>query len=65
MFEGMERGEQVIVEPRIIAQGYRIRFAQYLESLRRGCLEKNIDYQRMLLSEPYDRALTAYLTRRK
>ncbi len=65
MFEGMERGEQIIVEPRIIAQGYRIRFGQYLESLRRGCLEKNIDYQRMLLSEPYDRALTTYLTRRK
>ncbi len=65
MFEGMERGEQIIVEPRIIAQGYRVRFGQYLESLRRGCLEKNIDYQRMLLSEPYDRALTTYLTRRK
>jgi len=33
----------------------------YLESLKRGCAEKNIDYQRMLLSEPFDRALTAYL----
>ena len=65
MFEGMERGEQIIVDPRVIAQGYRVRFGEYLESLRRGCLEKNIDYQRMLLSEPYDRAMTAYLTRRK
>ena len=65
MFEGMERGEQIIVDPRIIGEGYRVRFGEHLESLRRGCLEKNIDYQRMLLSEPYDRALTAYLTRRK
>ena len=65
MFQGMERAEQIVVDPRIIAQGYRVRFGEYLESLRRGCLEKNIDYQRMLLSEPYDRALTAYLTRRK
>ena len=65
MFEGMERGEQIIVDPRIMAQGYRLRFEEYLQSLRRGCREKNIDYQRMMLSEPYERTLTAYLTRRK
>ena len=65
MFEGIERAEQVIVDPHIIAQGYKVHFDEYLESLRRGCVEKNIDYQRMLLSEPYDRALTGYLTRRK
>ena len=65
MFEGMERGEQIIVDPRIMAQGYRLRFEEYLQSLRRGCREKNIDYQQMTLSEPYERTLTAYLTRRK
>ena len=64
MFEGMERGEQIVVDPRIMAQGYRLRFEEYLQSLRRGCREKNIDYQQMMLSEPYERTLTAYLTRR-
>jgi len=61
LFEGMERGEQVIVDPRVVAEGYRASVAAYLENLKRGCAEKNIDYQRMLLSEPFDRALTAYL----
>ena len=65
LFEGMERAEELVADPRIIAEGYRRRFRQYLDSFRRGCTEKNIDYQRMLLSEPYDRALTAFLARRK
>ena len=65
LFEGMERAEELVADPRIIAEGYRARFRQYLDSFRRGCTEKNIDYQRMLLSEPYDRALTAFLARRK
>jgi len=65
LFEGMERGEQVVVDPRVIAEGYRASVGAYLESLKRGCAEKNIDYQRMLLSEPFDRALTAYLGWRK
>jgi hypothetical protein len=65
LFEGMERGEEVVADPRIVAEGYRKRFEAYLEELRKGCTEKNIDYERMLLSEPFDRALTAYLARRK
>lgn len=65
LFEGMERGEEIVVDPRVLRAGYRARFRQYLEELRRGCAEKDIDYQRMQLSEPFDRALTSYLTGRK
>jgi uncharacterized protein (DUF58 family) len=65
LFEGMERGEEIVVDPRVVAEGYRAKFAEYLEDLKRGCAEKNIDYQRMLISEPFDRALTAYLGWRK
>ncbi len=65
LFEGMERGEQVVVDPRVMAQDYRQRFAEYLENLKQGCASKNIDYQRMLMSEPFDRALTMYLGWRK
>jgi len=65
LFEGMEKGEEVVVDPRIVGEGYRRRFRQYLEAFRRGCTEKNIDYERMQLSEPFDKALTAYLGRRR
>ena len=36
LFEGMERGEQVVVDPRVMAQDYRQRFAEYLETLKQG-----------------------------
>jgi len=65
LFEGMERGEEVVIDPRIMAESYRKRFREFTESLRQGCTEKNIDYERMLISEPFDRALGAYLGRRK
>ena len=65
LFEGMERGEEIVVDPRTIATSYRARFAAYLATLRRGCTEKSIDYERMQLAEPFDKALTAYLGRRR
>jgi len=65
LFEGMERGEEVVVDPRLVAEAYRARFSAFLDDLKRGCAEKNIDYQRMRLSEPFDRALTTYLGWRK
>lgn len=65
LFEGMERGEEVIIDPRVVADSYRSRFRAYLERLRKGCTEKNIDYQRMQLSDPFDRALTSYIGRRR
>ncbi|MFP4057114.1 MAG: DUF58 domain-containing protein, partial [Candidatus Brocadiia bacterium] len=65
LFEGMERGEEVVVDPRLLASAYRERFREFLDRLKRGCTEKSIDYERMWLSEPFDRALTAYLGRRK
>ena len=65
LFEGMERGEQVVVDPRIMAEGYREQFRRYLEDFRKGCTEKNIDYNEMRLSVPFDSALSEYLGRRR
>ena len=65
LFEGMERREELVIDPRVVAEGYRRRLQEFLDALRRGCTEKNIDYERMLISDPFDRALSAYLGRRK
>jgi uncharacterized protein (DUF58 family) len=65
LFEGMERGEQVVLDPKIVAESYRLRFKNYLDALKTGCTEKAIDYQRMMLSEPFNAALTTYLARRR
>jgi uncharacterized protein (DUF58 family) len=65
LFEGMERGEQVVVDPRLMAHDYRRRFGEFLETLKKGCASKNIDYQRLMMSEPFEKALTMYLGWRK
>ncbi len=65
MFECLEGGRQIVVDPRVVAEGYRLRFARFLDEIRRGCTEKGVDYRRMMLSEPFDEALTAYLAMRK
>jgi uncharacterized protein (DUF58 family) len=65
LFEGIERGEEIVVDPRVVAESYRTRFREFLARLRRGCTEKSIDYERFQLSDPFDRALTAYLGRRR
>ena len=65
LFEGIERGEEIVVDARMVAEGYKARLRQFLDRLRRGCTEKNIDYERMQLSDPFDRALTAYLGKRE
>ena len=64
-FEGMERGEEVVADPRILAEGYRRRLRSFLDTFRRGCTEKNVDYQMMRLSEPFESALSAFLSRRQ
>jgi len=64
LFEGIERGEELVADPRVMARGYRLRFQEFLEAFRHGCTEKNIDYEMMRLSTPFDKALTAFLGRR-
>jgi len=65
LFEGMERGEELILDPQVVAEGYRQRFREFLSRMKRGCTEKDIDYELMRLSQPFDRALTGFLARRK
>jgi uncharacterized protein (DUF58 family) len=65
LFEGMERGEEIIADPQVVAEGYRQRFGEFLARIKRGCTEKDIDYELMRLSQPFDRALTGFLARRK
>jgi len=64
-FEDLEGDDAVVVDPAVVADGYRAAFKGYLDALRRGCRENAIDYELMWLSEPFDRALAAYLARRR
>lgn len=64
-FDDLESEEAIVADPAVVGEGYRAAFRTYLETLARGCREREIDYQLMWLSEPFDRALAAYLARRR
>jgi uncharacterized protein (DUF58 family) len=65
MFEGMEHSEQLVVDPAVMAESYRTKMGRFLDEFMHGCREKDIDYQRMMLSEPFDKALTTYISERE
>jgi hypothetical protein len=49
----------------VIGEGYRRRFGEFLARIKRGCTEKDVDYELMRLSKPFDRAMTEFLARRR
>ncbi|MCI0650593.1 MAG: DUF58 domain-containing protein [Planctomycetes bacterium] len=60
-FLDLEGGPSVFAEPAEIAERYRAALDSYLAGLRKAVLETAIDYQRVLMSEPYDQVLLRFL----
>ncbi len=64
MFEDLESGRRVLSDPRTYRATYEKQLGEFLQTLKQGCLQHNIDYVRITTSTPYDVALTNYLSRR-
>ncbi|MDB5313127.1 MAG: hypothetical protein JWO38_7329 [Gemmataceae bacterium] len=65
-FRDMERiGDEVRVDPRRLRAEYRANFEAYREELCRKAHDLRVDYHLLRTDEPVDRALGAYLARRK
>ena len=64
LFEDMETGRRILSDPRAYKKTYQKQLGEYLNTLKQGCLQHNIDYVRITTSTPYDAALTSYLSRR-
>lgn len=60
----METGREITVDARSAAGRYRTSVRSFFSRIERGCHEARIDYHQLTTSEPYDRALMAFLTRR-
>lgn len=65
LFESMEDHSTVLAEPRAMRDSYLSEFAGFTETLRRGCLENQIDYWLINTSTPLDRALLECLSSRE
>lgn len=65
VFEDMETGEEIALNPAQLREHYTKAVAQSSEEFRRRCLERNIDVVELDTGEPYDTALLAYLNKRR
>jgi len=63
-FEGLEFSEQLRCNPRALREGYLAALGAYLEEVRHGCSQHNVDYALLRTSQPLDAALAAYLSNR-
>lgn len=64
-FADLEGSDSIVTDPALIAGDYRREVESYLEELRKGCHEFNIDYHRAMLGDGYEKALTKFILRRQ
>jgi len=64
IFYDLERGDELIIQPKAIQQSYQKRFSQILATYHHKLLESYIDYEVMYTDTPYDKALFSYLQKR-
>lgn len=60
-----ETGQTLPVDPRLIGDAYRQRMAEFIDTIRRECSQRNIEYLTVPTDTPYDRLLLDYLARRR
>ncbi len=64
-FVDMETGERMQVDPRTIRDAYMREVKQFIDTYRRQCADRNIEYVPVRTDQPYERMLLNYLARRK
>lgn len=64
-FKDMETGEELPIDPSQVADDYRAQMAGFVENYKRKLRENLIDWIPVSTATPFDRALFAYLEKRK
>ncbi len=65
VFTDMETGEKIQTQVAAVRSAYKKNVEKFVHELKSRCFENDIDYALLTTSTPFDKALTAYLTRRK
>ena len=63
-FENLEIEQYLSCNPRALREGYLAALGNYLEEVRRGCVQSNVDYALLRTRQPLDAALASYLSNR-
>ena len=64
VFVDMEGDEEILTQPHQIQKAYQESMQRFLKTLKRECLQNGIDYNLIDTSQPFDKALFAYLQKR-
>jgi uncharacterized protein (DUF58 family) len=63
-FEGMEQLPNLLCDPRALRDGYIEALEEYLTEVRRGCVQRGIDYQLVKTGDYLDAVLSKFLHHR-
>ena len=63
-FEDMEEPGSVLAEPGLIRDRYRQALDEFLEQIRRGCLEFQVDYRLLTTEDDFEKVLADFLLAR-
>ncbi|MCE1189172.1 MAG: DUF58 domain-containing protein [Ignavibacteria bacterium] len=64
VFVDMETGEEMTSQPYQVQKSYQELFSSFQKRLKDECIKMGIDYNVVLTTEPFDRALFGYLQKR-
>ncbi len=64
-FVDLETGEELKTQPYLIQQDYRKLVGEFYEQLKSDCHNMQVDFQNILTTESFDKALLRYLIKRK
>ncbi|MEX0721545.1 MAG: DUF58 domain-containing protein [Balneolaceae bacterium] len=65
VFEDMETGSEVEVLPAQVRKDYQKKMAEYTHKFQLACSEFEIDFEQLDTEGPFDKALLAYLNKRR
>lgn len=64
MFKGLEQMPEIVTDPRALRKAYLEEFGKFLQSVRKGCREQQVDYVEMRTDASLEVALSSYLASR-
>ncbi|MFP6854746.1 MAG: DUF58 domain-containing protein [Opitutales bacterium] len=63
-FVDLEGSSSLITEPAVIRKQYLEQINSYLDQIREGCHERDVEYRRVLLDRPFEETLVDFLSDR-
>ena len=64
IFRDMETEEEMTTQPYQIQKAYKLAMEEFISTIKRECLNSNIDYNLIETTEPFDKALLSYIQKR-